>query len=91
MRGFTGPHGYDPLEVLRILRAPSLWVLGERDRSIPVRRTLEVLGRLRSGEGRPITTYVIPGVNHGLRNVTTGAPTDFWGEVAAWLAARGIL
>jgi uncharacterized protein len=90
MKRFSGPHGYDPLDVLRRMRAPSLWILGEKDRSIPVRRTLDILAQLESRDGRPITTHVIPGVNHGLRNASTGAQPDFWVAIAEWLARHGL-
>ena len=91
MRAFQGPHGYDPLPVLTKLASPSLWILGEHDRSIPLRRTVEVLNTLKTESQRPITTHVIPGVNHSLRNPVTGAFTDFWVVVADWLKSIGIL
>lgn len=91
MRAFQGPHGYDPLPVLGKLASPSLWILGEQDRSIPLRRTVEILDNLKTESQRPITTYLIPGVNHSLRNPVTGAFTDFWIVVADWLKSIGIL
>ena len=91
MRAFQGPHGYEPLPVLSKLASPSLWILGEHDRSIPLRRTVEVLNTLKTESQRPITTHVIPGVNHSLRNPVTGAFTDFWVVVADWLKSIGIL
>src|SRR5215203_4926059 len=39
MPAFTGPHGYDPVPVLRTLHTPALWLLGTADRSIPIDRT----------------------------------------------------
>jgi dipeptidyl aminopeptidase/acylaminoacyl peptidase len=91
MRAFQGPHGYDPLPTLTKLASPSLWILGEHDRSIPLRRTVEILNTLETESRRPITTHVIPGVNHSLRNPVTGAFTDFWGVVAEWLKSIGII
>jgi uncharacterized protein len=91
MKRFSGPHGYDPVVVLRALRTPSLWILGEKDRSIPVRRTLDILGELKTRNGRPITTHVIPGVNHGLRNASTGAQPDFWVAIGEWLARHELI
>jgi dipeptidyl aminopeptidase/acylaminoacyl peptidase len=91
MRAFQGPHGYDPAPTLATMRVPSLWIIGERDRSIPVRRTLEVLGHVKERHGRPITTHVIPGVNHGLRDPVTGAQPDIWGAVADWLTRQGVV
>jgi dipeptidyl aminopeptidase/acylaminoacyl peptidase len=91
LRDFRGPHGYDPAPTLAAMRVPSLWIIGERDRSIPVRRTLEILTRVKEEQGRPVTTHVIPGVNHGLRDPVTGAQPDIWVAVADWLASHGIV
>ena len=33
---YDGAHGFDPVPSLRALDVPALWLLGERDRSIPV-------------------------------------------------------
>jgi dienelactone hydrolase len=91
MAEFRGPHGYDPLPVLTALDRPSLWILGELDRSIPLRRTVDVLAKLKADSQRPITTYILPGVNHSLRHPVTGAMPDFWTVVADWLKVIGIL
>ena len=85
MREFRGPYGYDPEAVLTSLTVPSFWVLGEQDRSIPLERTVAVLTRLKDLEHRPITTHVIPGVDHGLRNPTTGERPDYWPALLGWL------
>lgn len=90
MAEFSGPHGYDPLPTLRSLTAPSLWILGERDRSIPLRKTVDTLDRL-AGDGKPVTTRVYPGLNHSLRNTVTGEQPDFWRAIEAWLRERRIL
>lgn len=86
MRAFAGPHGYDPVPVLRRLEVPSFWVIGERDRSIPVARTLDALRALASA-GRPITTHVVPGADHGLRGAD-GRAADVWTSVLEWLGRQ---
>jgi hypothetical protein len=91
MQAFRGPHGYDPYPVLEKLTVPSLWVLGEKDRSIPLTRTVDVLNELRTKRERPITLHVIPGVDHGLRNPETGEQPDIWRTVASWLRGRSIV
>jgi uncharacterized protein len=90
MQEFKGPVGYDPLPIIRTLATPSLWILGEKDRSIPVSKTLETLERYRRELGRPITTHVIAGVNHRLMD-PTGRQPDFWRPIAEWLRVRGVL
>jgi hypothetical protein len=89
MTAFQGPHGYDPGPVLARLEVPSLWILGERDHSIPLKRTVAVLTDLKT-KGRPITTHVIADANHGLRR-STGEHPDFWRVIHEWLTARGVL
>lgn len=91
MQSFSGPHGYDPLPALRAMRVPSLWILGERDRSIPLKKTVATLHALAAHEGKPITTRVYPGLNHGLRDVVTGDQPDFWRAIEGWLRERGVL
>jgi uncharacterized protein len=72
MREFKGPPGYDPLPVLKTLATPSLWILGEKDRSIPSAKTVMILTDLARTRGRPISVHVIPGVNHQLMKPSTG-------------------
>jgi dipeptidyl aminopeptidase/acylaminoacyl peptidase len=91
MREFTGPHGYDPIVVLTGLRAPSFWVLGDQDRSIPLKKTVAVLQRLAHDEKRPITAHVLPGLDHGLRHVVTGEQPDYWRAIATWLQQQNVL
>ena len=91
MAEFNGPHGYDPGPTLETLNVPSLWILGELDRSIPLKRTVSVLDRLAKERKRPVTTHVFAGLNHGLRNPVTGAQPDFWTVIADWLRAGGVI
>jgi dienelactone hydrolase len=86
---FSGPHGYDPGPAVRQMKAPSLWIIGERDRSIPVARTIANLERAKRESGRPIEIRTMPGADHGMR-IAGGGPADFWQAIAAWLEAHGI-
>ena len=86
---FRGPHGYDPGPALRQMTAPSLWIIGERDRSIPVARTIANLERVKRETRRPIEIRPMAGADHGMR-VDGGAPADFWPVVAEWLKTHGI-
>lgn len=89
MRQWKGPAGYDPLATLEKLTTPSLWIQGEKDRSIPQPKTLAVLERLRKS-GLPYTVVVLPNGNHGLRDLVTGAPIPYWNRVEEWLRVRGV-
>ncbi|MEM6748521.1 MAG: alpha/beta hydrolase [Pseudomonadota bacterium] len=54
-----------PMDVLRRVNVPQLWVLAASDREAPVSKTLERLQTLR-GEGQDITIYMFPETDHGM-------------------------
>lgn len=54
-----------PIDVLREVDVPQLWVLAGKDREAPIEKTLERLKMLR-GEGKDITIYVFPDTDHGM-------------------------
>jgi uncharacterized protein len=85
---FHGPHGYDPVPVIHAMQAPSLWILGELDRSLPVKQTVANLDKIRQEAGR-VWIHIVPGADHGLR-VQSGERPDIWRVVAAWLKDRGL-
>lgn len=63
---------YDPMPVLRTLKAPQLWVLGGDDVEAPsddTQRRLTALGEA----GRPITSVVFPQADHGILEFVTDA------------------
>ena len=63
---------YDPIPVLRELRVPELWVLGGADTEAPPEETRRRLLSLQQ-EGRPISTVVFPGADHGILEFETAA------------------
>src|SRR3546814_12588911 len=63
---------YDPMPVLRSLSIPQLWILAGDDSEAPPEETMRRL-RALAGEGRPITTMVVPGTDHGIIEFETGA------------------
>jgi hypothetical protein len=91
MRAFKGPHGYDPGPVLAALTTPSMWILGEKDRSIPLVRTVAALNDLARTRGRPIAVHLIPGVNHRLIDPSTGRQPDIWRPMEDWFRAHRVL
>ena len=88
MQKFKGPHGYDPETVLAKLRVPSIWILGWKDRSIPVDHTIANLHRLRDAGKLPMTVKVLPRGDHSLRDAETHERIEFWPDVWAWLKSR---
>jgi uncharacterized protein len=90
MKKWTGARGYDPVATLEKLTAPSFWLQGEKDRSIPQPKTLATLERIRQ-QGRPITVFAIPNADHGLRDVTTRQPFHYWPPTYRWLRERSVI
>ena len=64
------PAQYDPVPVLANLEVPQLWILGGQDRDAPPGETIRRLAVLRKS-GRPITTVVFPGADHGMYEFET--------------------
>lgn len=87
---FKGPYGYNPQAVLETMRAPSLWILGGKDESIPAYRCARVLSFARRGGEIPITIKVHRDGNHGLNDVNTGQQIPYWDDIYKWLAERRI-
>lgn len=63
---------YDPMPVLRGLEIPQLWILAGADSEAPPEETERRL-RALAAEGRPITTMVFPGTDHGILEFEAGA------------------
>jgi pimeloyl-ACP methyl ester carboxylesterase len=63
------PH-YDPMPVLRSLKTPQLWILGEDDIDAPSAETARRLKAL-AAEGRPIVTAMFPHAEHGILEYET--------------------
>ncbi|MFK8051997.1 MAG: alpha/beta hydrolase [Woeseiaceae bacterium] len=55
----------NPMDVLREVNLPQLWVLAAEDREAPMSKTLARLASLRR-EGSDITIYVFPNTDHGM-------------------------
>ena len=81
---YDGPAGFDPLPSLESVEIPSLWVLGEQDRSIPIPETVSILDRLIES-GKPFTVRRLPDVGHGMRDLRTGQGVPLLPIVYGWL------
>jgi uncharacterized protein len=87
---YEGPAGYEPMPVLARLQTPTLWLLGEKDISIPILRTTKALQRLKD-QGSPLTIKIYPNANHGLNDATTGQALPYWNDTLAWLQQTRVL
>jgi pimeloyl-ACP methyl ester carboxylesterase len=75
---FAGAPGYDPVPVLSEVNTPTLWLLGEDDRSIPVRNSVVNLAALKAA-GRPFDWRIYPGLGHSLG-------PQIWNDIGPWIA-----
>lgn len=90
---------YQPLDTLRQVQSPSLWLLSGEDTSLPTPETVEELTVLQS-EGLPIVHKVYPGAEHGNieyitdengeRTYTRYVPTYFT-DVVEWFSEQNAL
>src|SRR5207344_3134865 len=90
------PAQYDPMPVLTNLEVPQLWILGGQDRDAPSGETIRRLAALRKA-GRPITTVVFPGADHGMyefetrpngERVSTRQPEDYFTLMRDFIKGR---
>ncbi len=84
--GFGGPHGFDPMPRLQDLSLPSLWLLGERDKSVPTQHTVKNLAMLPQSDLFDVT--IIENADHNLRDVDSRDRYDYWTDIVDWLAKR---
>lgn len=90
LRNFDGETGYDPLPDLQEIRVPCLWLLGDRDLSVPTFATAEVLAGLPAEVAAYHTVIRFPEAGHDLRNVRTGKPVEVWEQTNSWLRKVGV-
>ena len=87
---------YDPVPTVASLDAPSLWIFGGDDSSMPTEWSVEELERLRE-RGRPIEVSIYPQAEHGILRIEEaedgsrkllGYEPEYHLEQVRWLRAR---
>jgi len=82
---FRGDPGFDPAPVLQLSRVPTLWLLGDRDESVPTFASVRVLDSLRATGNNRHTVIRYAHADHHLRDVATGDAVPIWDDMMAWL------
>lgn len=86
-----------PMDVLREVDVPQLWILAQNDREAPIAKTLERLQILRN-EGKEIAIYAFPNTDHGMweyeqeldgKRASTRVTDRYYSLLADW--AKGAL
>jgi fermentation-respiration switch protein FrsA (DUF1100 family) len=80
---YTADIDFDPLPVIRAVRAPMLALLGADDPLVPARETAALL----SGLNKPnLTVHVIAGANHNMSPANRNQPVaEYWQAMFQWL------
>jgi len=84
-RDYTGPHGFDPLPSLQKLDTPSLWLLGDKDSSIPIPLSIEILDSLIADHDKEFSYILYPNMSHGWRDEDTGQMYPVLYDALKWL------
>jgi dienelactone hydrolase len=87
---YTGVPGFDPTPVLAASEVPTLWILGDRDASVPTFATVRVLEALRASGNDAHTVMRFAEADHGLRD-SSGRAVPFWDPMLHFLRTRAIL
>ena len=90
----TARGGYDPMVALRAMTAPTLWVLGTNDRTVPTAVCVELLNAMHKAN---FTVHLVP-TGHGLLvnptglladdNRSPGLAFDLVSRLKEWLASE---
>lgn len=91
VESFEGPAGFDPVPIWSTLTIPTLWLLGERDESVPTFASVRVIEKIRAVGNESHRVVLYPEVGHDLRNIRTNVSAPLWEDIRDWLRKNGIL
>lgn len=81
---YSGDPGYDPRPLWEDLHIPTLWLLGDRDGSVPTFATVRTLDELIAAGHAEHTIVRFPNAAHDLRDVSSSKAVPVWENVAEW-------
>lgn len=85
---FNGPKGFEPVPRIARMKTPSLWIFGDRDVSIPVKRSIAILDSLRSKSNVPLEMKIFEGADHSLYNASTQRHEDIVTVIVEWVKSK---
>jgi dienelactone hydrolase len=88
---YAGSRGYDPAPVLAASTVPTLWLLGDRDLSVPTFASRRVIDSLARNGGSTHTVVSFPNADHFLRDADGGPQPPVWSEMLSWLRTQGVV
>lgn len=90
-RSVDGEPGLDPRAVLEGSRVPMLWLLGDRDRSVPTGASTRALVSLEDEAAGPHVVIRYPDAGHDLRAARSGNSLPLWDDLEPWMRGIGVL
>ena len=81
---FDGPAVFDPLPLWKQLRVPTLWLLGDRDGSVPTFVSVANLKALVAEGHAEHSIERFPNAGHDLRDSDTDEPVAVWDRMMDW-------
>jgi hypothetical protein len=88
LKDFNGIRGYDPVRRVEKMKAPSLWIFGGNDVSIPVKKSIHILDSIKLSRHLPIEMKLYPDVDHGLYNIKTRRREDYVSLIVRWISGH---
>jgi dipeptidyl aminopeptidase/acylaminoacyl peptidase len=82
---FNGPKGFEPVARIAKMKTPSLWIFGDKDVSIPVKRSIAILDSVWSKNSLPLEMKIFEDADHGLYNASTQRKEDYVTVVIDWI------
>ena len=80
---YTADIDFDPLPVIRLVRAPMLALLGAEDPIVPARETAALLASVTKAN---LTVRVLEGANHDMSPENSTQPVaEYWNTMRSWL------
>jgi dipeptidyl aminopeptidase/acylaminoacyl peptidase len=85
---FAGPKGFGPIQRIAKMKTPSLWIFGDKDVSIPVKRSVAILDSIRSKNDLPLEMKIFEDADHGLYNATAQKKEDYVTGMIEWIKSK---
>jgi uncharacterized protein len=88
LQDLSGPIGFNPVPLWEQLHVPTLWLLGDRDGSVPTSVTVANLDTLIQNGHTEHRVVRFPNAGHDLRDVTSDEPVALWERLMTWWPER---
>lgn len=88
LKDYKGMRGFDPIARIEKMNRPSLWLFGDKDISIPVKRCIVLLDSVKRTKQLPLEMKLYPGADHGLYNAALRRREDHVNFIIDWIGRQ---